>query len=115
MRLFRAASTALILMFTLALSCLRPAPSCSGASLFAVRVETAKDAKVVLLDQTGEAVAILPSGSTSPMFSPDGNLYYTAPAPYTGPEQMGDFRDISNLSGWICAISKVFGFPTAPQ
>jgi Tol biopolymer transport system component len=92
MRLFRAASTALILMFALALSCSAPPPPALEPCYFAVRVETAKDAKVVLLDQTGEAVAILPSGSTSPMFSPDGNLYYTAPAPYTGPEQMGDFE-----------------------
>lgn len=77
-RLIRTAFT-IIMMFSLAMACApQSAPVPQQPFYFAVQIKTQNDFRVALLDQTGETVLTLPGSSSSPSFSPDGNLYYAA-------------------------------------
>jgi Tol biopolymer transport system component len=87
------ASATIILMFILAMACSpRPPQTPLQPCYFAVRVETKDDAMVILMDQTGEAIVTLPTGSTSPSFSPDRSLYYAAPVLFDDWEFFQIFR-----------------------
>ena len=91
MRLFRAASTALILMFALALSCSAPPPPALEPCYFAVRVETAKDAKVVLLQRPEKPWLFCRQAAPALCFLPTGT-FIILPPHHIPAQQMGDFE-----------------------
>lgn len=88
---FHLALLSIILILVLALSSAPPPPPAEPYVL-AVRVETKDSAQLVILNEKSEIVAKLPSGSTSPSFSPYGELYYASPTLFGNTEKFQIFR-----------------------
>ena len=78
-RMIRLALAVTSLIFTFPLACSSPPASPPLAPCyFVVQVGTQTNSRLVVLDQNGEALVTLEDGS-SPSFSHDGLLYYSAP------------------------------------
>jgi Tol biopolymer transport system component len=67
------------IFFILLPACSSQPPLSAKPCLLAVRAATKKNAQVVVLNEKRKVLIKLPSGSTSPSFSPFGELYYSSP------------------------------------
>ncbi|MEJ2671840.1 MAG: hypothetical protein P8168_06490 [Deltaproteobacteria bacterium] len=89
--MFRLAFVSVVLTSVLAMSYFTPPPP-AEPYILAVRVETKDSAQVVVLNEKNEILAKLPTGSTSPSFSPYGELYYASPTMFGNEEKFQIYR-----------------------